>query len=62
MTNAELKKELTTVRNDTHKLRERISTLTDEIASLRGDLKATKQLVSQDMQVLVSEMQKRRIL
>jgi len=62
MTNAELKKQLTSVQKDSQKLRERVSDIRDELATLRSELDSTRNMIRQDMEVLVGQMERRRIL
>jgi peptidoglycan hydrolase CwlO-like protein len=62
MTNAELKKQLTVVQKDSQKLRERVSDIRDELATLRSELDSTRNMIRQDMEVLVGQMERRRIL
>ena len=62
MTNAELNKEVTTLKEENGQLRTRISTLRDEIISVKADLSRTKQMLQRDIRTLVDTVGKRRVL
>jgi uncharacterized coiled-coil DUF342 family protein len=62
MTNAELNKEVTTLKEENGQLRNRISTLRDEIIDVKADLNRTKQMLQRDIRTLVDSVGKRRVL
>ena len=62
MTNAELNKEVTTLKEENGQLRTRISSLRDEIISVKADLNRTKQMLQRDIRTLVDSVGKRRVL
>ena len=62
MTNAELNKEVTTLKEENGQLRNRISTLRDEIIDVKADLSRTKQMLQRDIRTLVDSVGKRRVL
>jgi uncharacterized protein YlxW (UPF0749 family) len=62
MTNAELNKEVTTLKEENGQLRNRISTLRDEIIDVKADLSRTKQMLQRDIRTLVDTVGKRRVL
>jgi predicted RNase H-like nuclease (RuvC/YqgF family) len=62
MTNAELKKEVTTLKEENGQLRSRLSTLRDEIIDVKADLSRTKQMLQRDIRTLVDTVGKRRVL
>ena len=62
MTNAELNKEVTTLKEENGQLRNRISTLRDEIIDVKADLNRTKQMLQRDIRTLVDTVGKRRVL
>ena len=62
MTNAELNKEVTTLKEENGQLRSRISTLRDEIIDVKADLNRTKQMLQRDIRTLVDSVDKRRVL
>tara|TARA_R110000824_G_C14717225_1_gene624613 strand:+ start:53 stop:241 length:189 start_codon:yes stop_codon:yes gene_type:complete len=62
MTNAELKKEVTTLKEENGQLRSRLSTLRDEIIDVKADLNRTKQMLQRDIRTLVDTVGKRRVL
>ena len=62
MTNVELSKEVTTLKEENGQLRTRISTLRDEIISVKADLSRTKQMLQRDIRTLVDTMGTRRAL
>jgi uncharacterized coiled-coil DUF342 family protein len=62
MTNAELNKEVTTLKEENGQLRTRLSTLHDEIVDVKADLSRTKQMLQRDIRTLVDSVGKRRVL
>jgi|6_EtaG_2_1085325.scaffolds.fasta_scaffold08413_4 uncharacterized coiled-coil DUF342 family protein len=62
MTNAELKKEVTALKEENGQLRTRISTLRDDLTDVKADLSRTKQLIQKDIRTLVDSVGKRRVL
>jgi len=62
MTNAELNKEVTTLKEENGQLRSRLSTLRDEIIDVKADLSRTKQMLQRDIRTLVDTVGKRRVL
>jgi uncharacterized coiled-coil DUF342 family protein len=62
MTNAELNKEVTTLKEENGELRSRLSTLRDEIIDVKADLSRTKQMLQRDIRTLVDTVGTRRVL
>jgi len=62
MTNAELKKEVTALKEENGQLRTRISTLRDDLTDVKADLSRTKQLIQKDIRALVDSVGRRRVL
>ena len=62
MTNAELNKEVITLKEENGQLRTRISTLRDEIIDVKADLSRTKQMLQRDIRTLVDTVGQRRVL
>ena len=62
MTNAELKKEVTALKEENGQLRTRISTLRDDLTDVKADLSRTKQMIQKDIRTLVDSVGKRRVL
>ena len=62
MTNAELKKEVTALKEENGQLRTRISTLRDDLIDVKADLSRTKQMIQKDIRALVDSVSRRRVL
>ena len=62
MTNAELKKEVTALKEENGQLRTRISILRDDLIDVKADLSRTKQMIQRDIRTLVDSVGQRRVL